>query len=151
MKKLLITLSIALLSVCAFAQDSVGLRPMNWRPKPKDFKSQSLDVKTSSESVSLLYLRDGVSNNYTAIAYPMFQITGLNNKVSIVSLGAYDSNLTKTNIYVGTGLGINVVESGQFSLKAYAGWKGFAIGQNFSAAQGKEAWVVGFGLTAKIN
>ena len=152
MKKLLITIaSLAVLAAVSTAQ--IGVRPYNWKPKDKkgQFTAQSLDVKTSAESVSLLWLRDGLATNYTALAVPVFQVTGLGNRVNIVGLGAYDSNYTRTNIWAGTGLSVSVVESAGWSVKGYFGYKGFNLGNNFSAAQGKESFVFGAGITVPIR
>ena len=151
MKKLLLTLSLGILAVGAFAQDTIGIRPMNWKPKAKAFQAQSLDVKTSAEHVSVLWLRDGLSANYTALAIPMFQVTGLGNRFNIVGLGAFDSNYTRTNVWAGTGVSLSVVETAGWSVRAYGGYKGFNLGNNFSAAQGKEAFVYGLGLSIPIR
>jgi hypothetical protein len=151
MKKLLITLSIAFLSVCAFAQDSVGLRPMNYKEKQNQFKAQSLDTKVSNGQVSVLWLRDGYSNDYTAVAVPMFKVTGLGNRVNLVAVGAYDSKFTKTNLYVGTGVQVNLVRHAGFSLDVYGAYKGFNLGDNFRAADSKGAFVWGIGVSAPIS
>jgi len=123
MNKLITIISLAALTVGAFAQsgEKLGLRPYNWKPQAQ-FQAQSLDVKTSSDGVSVLWLRDGLSTNYTALAVPMFQVTGLGNRVSIVGLGAYDSNFTRTNIWAGTGVSVSLVETSGWSVKAYGGW-----------------------------
>jgi hypothetical protein len=169
MNKLITIISLAALTVAAFAQsgEKLGLRPYNWKPQAQSseklgsrlhnlksqsqFRAQSLDVKTSSDGVSVLWLRDCLSTNYTAFAVPMFQVTGLGNRVSIVGLGAYDSNFTRTNVWAGTGVSVSLVETSGWSVKAYGGWKGFNLGNNFNAAQGKEAFVYGIGFSVPIR
>ena len=152
MKKLLLTLSLAVLAVVAFAQsEPFGIRPMNWQPKSKNFNTQSVDTQVLSDRVSLLWLRDGYSNDYTALAVPMFKVTGLQNRVTIVGLGAYDSKFTKTNIYAGTGLQLGIVRNSGFSLDGYLGYKGFNLGDNFRASDGRSAWVFGIGLSIPIS
>lgn len=152
MNKLITIISLAALTVGAFAQsgEKLGLRPYNWKPQAQ-FQAQSLDVKTSSDGVSVLWLRDGLSTNYTALSVPMLQVTGLGNRVSIVGLGAYDSNFTRTNIWAGTGVSVSLVETSGWSVKAYGGWKGFNLGNNFNAAQGNEAFVYGLGFSIPIR
>ena len=153
MNKLITIISLAALTTAvAFAQsgEKLGLRPYNWKPKAQ-FQAQSLDVKTSSDSVSVLWLRDGLSANYTAFAVPVFQVTGLGNRVNIVGLGAFDSNFTRTNIWAGTGVSLSLVETSGWSVKAYGGWKGFNLGNNFNAAQGKESFVYGIGFSVPIR
>jgi hypothetical protein len=153
MNKLITIISLAVLTTMgAFAQSSekLGLRPYTYTPRAQ-FQAQSLDVKTSSENVSVLWLRDGLSTNYTALALPVFQVTGLGNRVSIVGLGAYDSNFTRTNVWAGTGVSVSLVETSGWSVKAYGGWKGFNLGNNFNAAQGKESFVYGVGFSVPIR
>jgi hypothetical protein len=182
MKNLITIISLAALSMSAFAQitqtseqtrtkrsnvsmyfsesnetlalqsEPLAIRSNNWSKKRKSqFQAQSLSVKPSSDGVSVLWLRDGLSTNYTAFSVPLFQVTGLGNRVSIVALGAYDSNFSKTNVWAGTGLSVSLVENSGWSVKAYGGWKGFNLGDNFKAAQGKESFVYGLGFSVPIR
>jgi hypothetical protein len=152
MKKLLLTLSLAVLAISAFAQsEPFGIRPMNWHSKSKTFNTQSLDTQVSSDRVNLLWLRDGYSNDYTALAVPMFKVTGLGNRVSIVGLGAYDSKFSKTNLYAGTGLQVGLIQRSGWNVNVYGAYKGLNLGDNFRAAEGKGAWVFGVGLSIPIS
>ena len=153
MKKLITTLALAVISVAAFAQsgEKLGIRPYNWTPKSQTVRTQSLDVNATTSSVSVLYLRDGLDTSYTAVAYPVFQVTGLQNRVSVVALGSFANTGSKTQVYAGTGLGLQLFQSQGFSGTLYGGLKGLDASHNFSFASGKEAWVVGVGLTIPIR
>lgn len=154
MKKILLTPILAVFSVCAFAQsnDSLGIRPWSWTPKNSKFTTQSFDYNRTSTSLSFLYLNDGVGNNFTAFAYPLFQVTGLGNKVGIYAVGAADMNHPNTNIYAGTAVGVNLVRSKGFNLDAYVGLKGFDLSNKMTFASGdKGSYVFGLGLTVPIH
>lgn len=153
MKKLtLIILTLVVMISAGFAQsgEKLGIRPMNWKPAGQ-FQTRSVAVNTSTDKISVLWLRDGLANNYTAVSYPIFQVTGLGNRVNIVALGAFDSNLNKSNIYTGTGVSVDLVSTGGWNVKMYAGYKGFNLGKNFAAADGKSAWVFGAGISIPIR
>jgi hypothetical protein len=81
----------------------------------------------------------------------LFQVTGLGNRFEIVSLGAFDSNFSKTNVWRGTGLSANLINSGGWNVKVYGGFKGFNLGDNFRQAEGKEAFVWGLGVSIPIK
>ena len=147
MKKILTIIpALAVLATVAPAQEKIGLRPI----KPQ-VKSQSMATSVSDGSLSFLYLRDGLDTSYTAVSYPLFNVSGLGNRVQIVALGAFDSNFTKTNMYLGTGVSVSVLRNSCWEVKAYAGYKGFNLGQNFNAAQGSEGVVLGLGLTIPVR
>lgn len=152
MKKLLISLTaiVALFSIAS--AEPIGIRSVNWSPQKSDgVRSLSLATNVSTSSVGVLWLRDGLSANYTAVSYPLFQISGLGNRVEIVGLGAFDSNFSKTNVWGGTGLSVSVLRSSGFDLKLYGGYKGFNFGDNFRLAEGREAFVWGVGLNIPIK
>ena len=146
------SLALAVISAGAYAQVSgkITLRPYNWHPA--GVQAQSTDVSVGADGIKVLWLQDGLSNNFTAFAYPLYKVTGLGSRVNIVGLGAYQmNNTTKTNFYTGTGVSVDVLNSGGFTLTGSAGWKGFDLTQNFSAAQGKGAWVLGLGVNVPIK
>lgn len=152
MKKLLLTLSLAVTSLGAFAQsEPLGVRPMNWHAKSKTIQAQSLDTQVTSDRLSVLWLRDGYNNDYTALAVPMFKVTGLGNRVNIVGLGAYDSKFSKTNLYAGTGLQVNLVQRSGWNVNLYGGYKGLNLGNNFRVSEGQAAWVFGLGISIPIS
>ncbi len=151
MKKLLTTLTLVVMAVIASAQD-VALRPINWEPRPqRGVRQQSFATNVDNRSVSVLWLQDGLSTNYTAVSVPMFQVTGLGNRVEIVGLGAFDSNFTKTNVWAGTGVAVNLLNHEGWNVKVYGGYKGFNVGDNFRRADGREAWVWGLGVSLPIR
>ena len=154
MKKLIIT-SIAILATASvFAQtdtNKLGIRSVNWSPKSKKFHEQSLAVSQTSNSISALWLRDGLSNDYTALSYPLAQVTGLGARVNIVALGAYQINSPKTNFYTGTGVSVNLFQSQGWKADLYGGLKGFNLTQNATFSSGRNAWVFGVGVTIPIH
>jgi hypothetical protein len=155
MKKLLLILSFAILTVSAFAQSQVGIKPWNWQPPVHkgQVTTQSLNVATTASNVSVLYLNDGLSNSYTAFAYPLFQVTGLgSNKLGLFGVAAASMSSPKTSVYAGTALGYQLVHSNGWELTAYAGLKGLDLSNNFNfQSGGKGAYVFGFGLSVPIK
>ena len=146
----LFTIALAVFAVFAANAQSIGLRSMNWTEKPQ-VSSKSLDVKNTNNKLSVLWLRDGLSNDYTALSYPLFQVTGLGTKVNIVSLGAYDSRFSKTTLWGGLGLSVQVLESNGWSVSLYGAYKGLNFGNNFRMAEGREGWVYGLGFSVPIK
>lgn len=152
MKKLFtIFTAIVGLTVMASAQTKLGVRSVNYTPEQNVVHAQSSSTVVTSSSLSVLWLRDGLTNDYTAVAYPIAQIVGLGNRVDIVGLGAYDSSFDKNNVYVGTGLSLALVETDGWMVKAYAGFKGFKLGGDFRFADGKEGFVWGLGVSVPIK
>lgn len=152
MKKLLaIFTTIVGLSVMASAQTKLGVRSVNYEPEKKSVSVQSSSTVVTSSSLSVLWLRDGLTNDYTAVAYPIAQVVGLGNRVDIVGLGAYDSSFDKNNVYMGTGLSLAIVESDGWMVKAYGGFKGFKLGGDFRLADGKEGFVWGLGVSVPLR
>jgi hypothetical protein len=152
MKKILLTLALVVSAVSAYAQsEPFGLRPMNWRPQSRDFRAQSLDTNVTSDHVSVLWLRDGYSNDYTAVAVPVMKVTGLQNRVNVVALGAYDSKFSKNNVYAGTGLQVGVFRRSGWDVSAYGGYKGFNLFNNFKPSENKGAWVFGVGVSIPVS
>jgi hypothetical protein len=166
MNKLIITLMALLVMVSGvFAQASVdtsvarkstkpfsqfAIRPYGWQDR-NSVRAQSLDVSTTGANISVLWLRDSLTNDYTAFSYPVFEVQGLGNRVNIVALGAYQMNTVKTNVYAGTGLSLDLVNTDGWKLSGYAGLKGLNLTQNFTAAQGKGMYVFGLSLTVPIK
>lgn len=153
MKKLLtILIAIVGLSVIASAQNfsKIGIRPLNYHPKGQ-VSAQSLDVNVTSTSLNVLYLKDGLNNSYTALAVPMYQVVGLGNRVNICALGAFDSRISTNNVYVGTGISVNLIKQDNWSIDAYGGWKGFNIADRFSTTSGSGGYVGGIGLKIPIK
>jgi len=148
--KLLTTLAFVAASMSVFAQSPVGIRPWNWQPK-NQFSTQSLNVTSTTSSLSVLYLNDGLSNNYTALAYPVFQVTGLGNRVGIYAIGAASMNTPTTKIYAGTALGVNLVKSSGWDVTAYGGLKGLDLTDQVSYRTGKGAWVFGVGVSIPVK
>lgn len=153
MKKLLIVLTAVVALFSMASAEPVGIRSINWHPQTREGSVKPLSVATNvtSSSVGVLWLRDGLSTNYTAVSYPLFQVSGLSNRVEIVALGAFDSNFSKTNVWGGTGLSVSVLRQSGFELKVYGGYKGFNFGNNFKLAEGAEAFVWGVGLNIPIR
>lgn len=151
MKKLLATIAISVLVVSAFAQTKLGIRSVNWEPVQSQYSAQSIDTNLTPTAASLLWLRDGLSSDYTAIAYPLAQIVGLGNRIELVGLGAFDSEFTQSDIWVGTGVAISVFRSEGWNVKLYGGYKGFNLGKSFEAAENEEAWVWGVGISIPVK
>lgn len=160
MKKITTLLTItAAIAASAVSFGQVSLRSPNWTPKPNkstyngnsQFQTQSFSSSLTDSSVTVLWLQDGLSNNYTAFSYPLAQVTGLGNRVEVVALGAFNSEFDRTNIWAGTGLSLRVIDTEGFRLNLYGGYKGFNLGNNFNAAQGRESWVVGLGISIPIR
>jgi len=151
MKKLITILTLITLVAASFAQagEKLGIRPYGWTQP--GFKTESLSVNTSTESVSVLYLRDGQDNSYTAVAYPVFQVTGLQNRVTIVALGSFANNQAKTQVYAGTGIGVQLIKTQSLGLTAYAGLTGLDASNNFSFTSGKQAWIFGAGINLAVG
>jgi hypothetical protein len=150
MKKTLILISSIIVASSAYAE-GLSIRPLGWAPQNRDLSAQSVSTKITDRSLNVIWLRDGLDNNYTSLAYPLFQVTGLGNRFEIVSLGAFDSNFSKTNVWLGTGLSANLINSGGWNVKVYGGFKGFNLGDNFRQAEGKEAFVWGLGVSIPIK
>ena len=148
--KTLLTLipALAVLASTATAQ-KIEIVPASKKQAP--VKSQSLATSVTGDSLNVLWLKDGLDTNYTALSYPLFNVNGLGNRVQIVALGAFDSNFSKTNMYLGTGISVSVLRNSGWDVKAYAGLKGFNVGQNFSRAEGSEGFVWGLGLTIPVR
>lgn len=126
MKNILTILTILVISVSAMAQSKIGIRPYGWQ-EPGTVHAQSLNINTSSDSLSVLYLHDGYNSSYVATAYPVFQVIGLGNRVTIEALGAYQTGTTKTNLYTGAGFGVSVLRTSGFNFKVYAGLRGVDV------------------------
>lgn len=148
-KNILIAITIAAASMGAFAQDKLGIRPYHWHPKGAS--AQSVDVSVNQESVGVLWLRDGLSANYTAISYPVFQVLGLQNRVNIVALGSFDSNFTHSNMYLGTGVSVDVFKTNGFKVALLGGLKGFNLGHNLEFSKGRSGWVWGLSVTIPVK
>lgn len=149
MKTLLTTIpALAVLATTAHAQ-KIEIVPASKKQAP--VKSQSLATSVTGDSLNVLWLKDGLDTNYTALSYPLFNVNGLGNRVQIVALGAFDSNFSKTNMYLGTGVSVSVLRNSGWDIKAYAGFKGFNVGQNFSRAEGSDGFVWGLGLTIPVK
>lgn len=153
MKKILLIISSLVVMASVANAQGIAIRPLDYHPAPRQagVRPQSVAPVVTDRSVGVLWLQDGLSANYTALAYPMFQVTGFGNRVEIVGLGAFDSNFTKTNMWTGAGLSMNVLNHEGWNVKVYGGYKGFNIGDGFKRADGKEAWVWGVGLTLPIK
>lgn len=165
MKKLLLTILTLITMVAMVTAQTVSpsiklnshkpfgqltLRPYGWHDS-RQVSAQSLDVTSTSGGASLLWLNDGLNNNFTAFSYPVYQVGGLGNRVNVVALGAYQMGSVKTNIYTGAGLSLNLLNSGGWNLDLYGGLKGLNVTQNFTFAQGRDAFVFGLGLTVPLN
>ena len=155
MKKLLTLLTAVVLISTGFAQSQpIGVRSTNWsapQPTRGSVRPLSLATNVTSNTISVLWLQDGLSSNYTAMSYPLFQVAGLGNRVEVVALGAFDSNFSKTNLWAGTGVSVSLVRNSGFDLKLYGGYKGFNFGNNFRLAEGREAFVWGVGLNVPLR
>lgn len=152
MNKLLALLtSIVVLTVTAQAQlfDKMGIRPVGWQEP--GVHTQSTNFGVGANNLSLLWFRDGLNSDYKAVAMPIFQVIGLDNRVQVVAMGAVDNTVSQNNVYLGTGLSVDLYHDNNFNIKAYGGWKGLNLGSNFSAAQGKEAFVWGFGVSIPVR
>jgi len=145
------SLALAVLSAGAFAQVSgkITLRPYNW--KPKGVQAQSSDVSVTADKIKVLWLQDGLSNNFTAFTYPLYKVTGLGSRVNVVALGAYQMQTVKTNFYTGTGLSVDLINTGGFTVTGFGGLKGFNVSNGFSMASGKEAFVFGLGISVPVR
>ena len=130
------------------------LRPYGWRD-PNTVTTQSLAYSVSGTSLSALWLNDGAGNNFTAVDVPVFSLGGLPIPVDIVAIGAYQipnsTSGTKTNLYAGTGVSVNVLKSKGYSLSVIGGFKGLDLTQNFTAAQGTKSFVFGLSLTIPLG
>jgi hypothetical protein len=146
MRKLTIILTLCALSMGAFAQ--VGFRSLNWKPKPQ-VSTQSVSYSSTLSDVSVLWLRDGLDANYTALSYPLFQVSGLGNRVEFVGLGAMDSS--NNNVWAGTGISFLLLDTAGWKVKAFGGWKGFNLSNNFSVARDNSTWVFGLGISIPIK
>ena len=145
------SLALAILSAGALAQVSgkITLRPYNW--KPKGVQAQSADVSVTADKIKVLWLQDGLSNNFTAFTYPLYKISGLGSRVNVVALGAYQMQTEKTNFYTGTGLSFDLLNNGGFTVTGFAGLKGFNVSNGFQMPSGKEAFVFGVGISVPIR
>jgi len=150
MKKILLIISSLVIMASVASAQGIAVRPLDWKPA-KGIHAQSVAPVVTDRSVGVLWLQDGLSSNYTALSYPLYQVTGFGNRVEVVGLGAFDSNFTKTNMWTGAGLSMNVVDCDGWRVKVYGGFKGFNIGDGFRRADGKEAFVWGLGLTLPIK
>ena len=149
MKTILTTIpALVVLASTATAQ-KIEIVPASKKQAP--VQAQSFASSVTGDSLNLLWLKDGLDTNYTALSYPLFNVNGLGNRVQIVALGAFDSNFSKTNMYLGTGVSVSVLRNSGWDVKAYAGFKGFNLGQNFSRTEGAEGFVWGLGLTIPVK
>ena len=149
MKTILTTIpALVVLATTASAQ-KIEIVPASKKQTP--VQAQSFASSVTGDSLNVLWLKDGLDTNYTALSYPLFTVNGLGNRVQIVALGAFDSNFSKTNMYLGTGLSVSVLRNSGWDIKAYAGFKGFNVGQNFSRSEGSEGFVWGLGLTIPVK
>jgi hypothetical protein len=149
MKTILTTIpALVVLASTATAQ-KIEIVPASKKQAP--VQAQSFASSVTGDSLNVLWLKDGLDTNYTALSYPLFNVNGLGNRVQIVALGAFDSNFSKTNMYLGTGVSVSVLRNSGWDVKAYAGFKGFNLGQNFSRTEGAEGFVWGLGLTIPVK
>ena len=136
MKKILLVSAILAVTAAASAQ----------------VKSQSVDYGVSSNGVSVLYLRDGLNNNYKAFTYD-FAPVKLNGKgitgLSFAALGALDN--TSQQVYLGTGLSYKLYSKNGFAVTLLGGYKGFNLSDNLAINFDRNNVVVGVGITIPLG
>lgn len=148
LKTILCAMSAFIVLTASNAQ--IGLRSPGWSPNAGKPTSQSVTVNASSNSLSVLFLRDGLSNDYAALAYPLAQVTGLPFKVNIVGLGAYNSKVSTSNTYFGTGAEVRLFDAKGYRVSLYGGLKGLNA-RTLNVSTNRGAWVFGAGVTIPIN
>ena len=136
MKRFLLASALTLITASAFGQ----------------VKAQSIDYGVSSNGVSVLYLRDGLNNNFKAFTYD-FAPVKLNGTavpgLSFAALGALDN--TSQQVYLGSGLSYKLYSKNGFAVTVLGGYKGFNLSDNLAISFNKENLVVGVGITIPLG
>lgn len=150
MKKILVTLALAVMSVGAFAQFNNKLPIDAGQPK-RGVSTRSTSFFMDEKGVNFTWLNDG-HDNLAAISYTIFPINGTNGRLRIQALGAADPSNLNDKVYLSAGLAYNLFNaSSGFRMDVFVGPKGLNIADGWRWERGKNSIVFGIGVTIPVG
>lgn len=149
MKKILLTIGLAIMTALSFAQ--TNKLPIDAGTPRGQVSAQSSSFTMDEKGFNYLYLHDG-KDSLTAISYTIAPISGTNGRLRLQMLGAADPNDMSKKAYLTMGLGYNLFSAASgFRVDLFAGPKGFNAADNFHFQSGRNSFVFGIGLAIPLK
>lgn len=146
--KLLICAILALvLTVTSFA-GNLTLRKYS---PPKALATRSGDVQLTTEGVNVLWLRDGLNGDYTAVSSKWLAIGGLGREVNIVLLGSFKTDGGNAKVYAGTGISVNVFKQNGWRVDLTGGLKGLDLTRSLRFENGRKGIIYGISVQIPVR
>lgn len=149
MKKILLTIGLAIMTALSFAQ--TNQLPIDAGAPRGQVSAQSSSFTMDEKGINYLYLHDG-KDSLTAISYTIAPIGGTNGRLRLQMLGAADPNDMSNKAYLTMGLGYNLFSaSSGFRVDLFAGPKGFNAADGFKFQSGRNSVVFGIGIAIPLK